>query len=88
LAVFSVEVRGVRSEFDNNVERCASYDRNAGRCQLASGHAGPHAVRTDDKYLTWDMHEVSHWSSHKPPLWIFDLAWCPGLQPDVPLFDS
>lgn len=64
-------------------DRCVACDLDAGRCQLTRHHGGPHAVRVDDAFLTWDLHDVSRWSTQKPALWLFDLSWARGLHPPV-----
>jgi hypothetical protein len=62
---------------------CGSCDSEAGSCQLTAGHRGPHASDAGDAFLTWDLRQVSRWSKHQPALWLFDLPWAPGLQPQV-----
>ena len=70
----------------DSVERCSSYGFAAGRCQLEIQHGGLHCVRGRDAFLTWEGLAVSCWSAEKPPLWIVDLAWAPGLHPAVGSF--
>jgi len=58
-------------------ERCLTYGYD--RCQLKTGHEGPHAARSDEGYRTWDLRLVSRWAG--TALWLFDLPWAEGLQP-------
>ena len=66
-----------------NLDRCSAYGFESGRCQLAAGHDGPHAVRIDDAFLTWDLQRMSHWSGRHPASWLFDLPWVTGLPPSL-----
>jgi hypothetical protein len=72
-------VMGEVVSFPELPERCLTYGFDPGRCQLKRGHHEPHAVRYEDGYLTWDVRQVSRWSS--TALWLFDLPWADGLQP-------
>jgi hypothetical protein len=72
---------------DDQAERCAAHDLDAGRCQLMAHHGGPHAVTIGEAYLTWDFGDTYHWSIDKPPLWVFDLPWVAGRQPPVPPYE-
>jgi hypothetical protein len=65
------------------LDRCASYDLDAGRCQLVVGHGGPHATKAHDAFLTLALNQISRWSQRQPALWLFDLSWAPGHQPQV-----
>jgi len=67
-------------------ERCASYEFSAGRCQLVTGHDGPHATHIDGTYpsgscLTWHPGELNHWPVNAAHRWVSDLPWAAGLRP-------
>jgi hypothetical protein len=68
---------------ETDFERCADYERSVGRCQLLTGHGGPHAISVDAAFITWDSDATSQWVKAKPPGWLVNLAWAPGYQPTL-----
>jgi hypothetical protein len=65
-------------------ERCATYDRDSGRCQLLAGHIGPHATEVGGSTcMTWHANRSQYWPLYQAPHWLIYLPWVPGYQPPV-----
>ncbi len=61
-------------------QRCREAHEGAGRCQLIEDHIGPHAVATDDAYLTWYREDLQRASSFLPAQSVRALDWAPGFE--------
>jgi len=63
-----------------DTHRCAAFLGDEGRCQLSSGHTGPHALYLgEDRCVSWSADHTRYWRLPPPP-WIVDLPWAPGCQ--------